>query len=77
MSGEMRNVCSVRMVAGNRGLNTEVGLQLSIDHSVADRVRAVLGVKDQEISLVAHTHRLNAVCAWARADLPLVADEVS
>lgn len=53
--GEMRNVCSIRLVAGDGGLNTEVGLGLSIDHSVADPVRAVLEVKDQEISLT-HTH---------------------
>lgn len=57
MSGEggMRNVWSIRMVAGDGGLNTEVGLGLSIDHSVADPVRAVPEVKDQEISLTAHT----------------------
>lgn len=77
MLGEMRNVCSIRMVAGSPGLNTEVGLRLSIDHSVADPVRAVPGVKDQEISLTAHTYRLNAVLVQALADLPLVADEVS
>ena len=62
MSREMRNVCGIRMVAGDGGLNTEVGLELSIDHSVADPVRAVPGVKDQEISLTArahtHTHTL-------------------
>jgi len=34
-------------------LNTEVGLGLSIDLTVADPVRAVPEVKDQEIS---HTH---------------------
>lgn len=54
--GEMRSVCSIRMVSGNGGLNTEVGLGLSIDHSVADPVRAVAGVKDQEITLRKHTH---------------------
>ena len=37
--GEMRNVCSIRMVAGCGGWNTEVGLGLSIDPSVADPVR--------------------------------------
>lgn len=52
----MRSVCSIRMVSGNGGLNTEVGLRLSIDHSVADPVRAVAGVKDQEITLRKHTH---------------------
>lgn len=55
MSGEMRNVCSIRRMAGDGGLNTEVGLRLSIDRSVADPVRAVLRVKDQEIRLAAHT----------------------
>ena len=55
VEGEMRNVCSIRPVAGDGGLNTEVGLGLSIDHSVADPVRAALEVKDQEISLT-HTH---------------------
>lgn len=54
--GEMRSVCGIRMVSGNGGLNTEVGLGLSIDHSVADPVRAVAGVKDQEITLRKHTH---------------------
>lgn len=49
------------MVAGDGGLDTEVGLELSIQHSVADPVRAAVGVKDQEIRLT-HTHRLNA--AW-------------
>lgn len=46
------------MVAGDGGLDTEVGLELSIQHSVADPVRAVVGVKEQEIRL---THGLNAV----------------
>lgn len=41
VGGEMRNVCSIRLVAGDGGLNTEVGLGLSIDHSVADPFRAV------------------------------------
>lgn len=54
-------------------MNTEVGLRRSIDHSVADPVKAVAGVKDQEIS---HTHT-HAKCSVALADLPLVADEVS
>lgn len=49
------------------------GLRSSIDRSVADPVKAVTGVKDQEISLpLSHTLSLNTP-----ADLPLVADEVS
>lgn len=52
----MRNACSIRMVAGDGGLNTEAGLGLSMDHSEADPVRAVAEVKDQEITLTAHTH---------------------
>ncbi len=56
MSGEMRSVCCIRMVAGDGGLNTEVGLGLSIEHSVSDPVRAEAEVKDQEISLTAYTH---------------------
>lgn len=52
---------------------TEVGLRPSIDHSVADPVKAVTEVKYQEISLpLTHTHTLKPP-----ADLPLVADEVS
>lgn len=31
VGGEMRNVCSIRPVAGDGGLNTEVGLGLSIE----------------------------------------------
>lgn len=63
---------SIRVEAGGRGLNTEVGLRPSIDHSVADPVKAVTGVKDQYISLpLTHTLPLNTA-----ADLPLVADEV-
>ena len=38
-------------------LNTEVGLRPSIDHSVADPVKAVTEVKYQEISLpLSHSH---------------------
>lgn len=41
---------------GGGGLKTEVGLRSSIDRSVADPVKAVTGVKDQEISLpLSHT----------------------
>lgn len=45
---------------GGGGLKTEVGLRSSIDRSVADPVKAVTGVKDQEISLpLSHTHSLS------------------
>lgn len=65
------------MAAGDGGSNTEVGLRPSIDHSVADPVKAVTEVKYQEISLPlaythTHTRPLNTP-----ADFPLVADEVS
>lgn len=44
--GGTRSVCSIRAVAGDGGLKAEVGLGLSIDHSVPDPVRAAPGVKD-------------------------------
>lgn len=35
----------IRTVTGEGGLNTEVGLRPSTDHSVADPVKAVTGLK--------------------------------
>lgn len=55
---ETKNGCSIRTVAGDGGLNTEVGLGSSIDRSVADPVRAAGGLETRKSLTHTHTHRL-------------------